>query len=157
MLRYEILILASPDITSDETTGLEGEVTKLIRKNKGELISFERWGKLSLAYPIQKNDYGVYFLGRFDIEEGQSNTFFDECRMLFTVKLPNVVMRYLPTRLDINDTLEYQRPDSLEDTPTRDVDTFLRENKMVGLISSASSSDDSDEDNSENDDKDEDQ
>lgn len=149
MLRYEVLILTSPDITSDETSRLEDEVSKLIRKNKGELISFERWGKLSLAYPIKNNDYGVYFLGRFDVENEQCRELLKEFRMLFSVKLPDVVMRFLPTRLDIDASLDYQRPDSLEDTPTRDVDTFLRENKMEGLLSSVTSGEDEDNDNDE--------
>lgn len=142
MLRYEALILASPDITSDETTTLEAEFAKLVQKNKGELISFERWGKLALAYPIQNNDYGVYFLGRFDVDREKCRTLLDEFHMLFTVKLPHIVLRYLPTRLDMNAPLEYCRPDSLEDTPTRDVDTFLRENKMEGLLSTVSSDED---------------
>jgi ribosomal protein S6 len=149
MLRYEVLILTSPDITSDETSKLEGEVSKLIRKNKGELISFERWGKLLLAYPIKNNDYGVYFLGRFDVEDKQCRELIEEFRALFTVKLPDVVMRFLPTRLDRDVSLDYQRPDSLEDTPSRDVDTFLRENKMEGLLSSVTSGEDIDEDNDE--------
>ena len=145
MLRYETLILASPDITSDETTQLEEEFGKLVRKNKGDLLSFERWGKLLLAYPIRKNDYGVYFLARFDIENGQATSLLDEFHMLCKVKLHNIVMRHLSTELDMNAPLEYIRPDSLEDTPTRDVDAFLRENKMEGLLSSVSS-DDEDED-----------
>src|SRR5690606_31050379 len=97
------------------------------------------------------NDYGVYFLGRFDVEDAQCRTLLDEFRMLFTVKLPNVVMRYLPTRLDMDAPLEYHRPDSLEDTPTRDVDTFLRENKMEGLLSSVNGGDDEDMDDEDND------
>jgi len=150
MLRYEVLILTSPDITSDETSQLEEEVNKLIRKNKGVFISFERWGKLFLAYPIQNNEYGIYFLGRFDVEDTQCRILLDEFRMLFTVKLPTIVMRYLPTRLDMEASLEYHRPDSLEDTPTHDVDTFLRENKMEGLLSSVNGSDDDEENDSNN-------
>ena len=147
MLRYEVLILTSPDITSDENSKLEGEISKLVRKNKGELISFERWGKLLLAYPIKHNNYGIYFLTRFDVENEQCRELLEEFRMLFNLKLPDVVMRFLPTHLDMDASLDYQRPDSLEDTPTRDVDTFLRENKMEGLLSSVNSGEDIDEDN----------
>jgi ribosomal protein S6 len=149
MVRYEVLILASPDITSDETAGLESEFGKVVRKNKGELISFERWGKLLLAYPVNNNDYGVYFLGRFDVSSQDGKALLEELRMLFTVKLLNVVMRYLTTHLDSSASLEYSRPDSLEDTPTRDVDTFLRENKMEGLMGSSNDDEDDMADDSE--------
>ncbi len=150
MLRYETLIMASPEITSDETLALEEVFAKLVKKNKGELISFDRWGKLSLAYPIQNNNYGVYFLGRFDVEDGQCRKLLDEFTMFFTIKLSNIVMRYLTTKLNMEASLEYQRPESLEDTPTRDVDTFLRKNKMEGLISSVSSAVQKDNDSKEN-------
>ncbi len=134
MLRYEILMLAVPEITQDEAKQLEDRLEKLIEQYKGAVISFERWGKYRLAYPVKKNDYGIYFLLRFEIST-DPNPLLNELKTIFAVKLNDIVMRYVTTKLDPEASLAYQRPQSLEDTPARDVDTFLRENKMDGLLS----------------------
>ena len=66
----------------------------------------------------------------------------DEVKSLFAVKFFEVVMRAMITRLDPKQSLEYHKPDSLEDTPsTRDVNTFLKENKMEGLMSAEADED----------------
>jgi len=134
MVRYETLVLTVPEITGDETKQVEKELTQLVEKNKGSFISFDRWGKYRLAYPVKKNEYGVYFLARF--ETATSSDLPKEVANLCKVKLNNIVMRDMTSRLADDASLAYQRPPSLEDTPTtRDVRTFLRENKMEGLLS----------------------
>jgi len=133
MVRYETLVLTVPEITGDEVKHIEKEFVGLIEKNKGALISFDRWGKYRLAYPVKKNEYGVYFLVRFETEEASALP--KEVADLCKVKLNSIVMRDMTSRLADNASLVYQRPPSLEDAPTRDVRTFLRENKMEGLLS----------------------
>lgn len=141
MLRYETLILAVPEITANEATSLESHVDGLIKKSQGSLVSFERWGKYRLAYPIWGNDYGVYFLVRFESNKGQNEALVKEIDSLFKVKYTQVVMRHMTTKLDRAQSLAYYKPESLEDTPSQDVDTFLRENKMKGLLNNSSSYD----------------
>jgi small subunit ribosomal protein S6 len=138
MRRYEALLLTVPEITGDEAKSVENEISRLAKGAKGTIISFERWGKYKLAYPVKKNDYGIYFLVRFEIPTG--STVIDEIKSLFAVKLHEVVMRSCFSRLDQDKLLEYQRPKSLEEAPTsHDVDAFLKENKMEGLLSSVES------------------
>lgn len=132
--RYETLILTVPEVTKDETKNLEREMDKLIQSAKGNIISFEQWGKFRLAYPVNKNDYGVYFFTRFEMPENSSIV--EDIRMYFVVKLNDLVMRSMTSALDPKGSLEYLRPKSLEEAPSRDVDTFLKENKMEGLLSS---------------------
>lgn len=135
--RYEVLILTVPEITQDETKQLESELDRLIAKVKGSILSFERWGKFKLTYPIRRNAYGVYFLARF---EGDPSIL-KEIHNLFTIKFHTIVMRYLISQLT-GESLEYQRPKSLEESPTsRDMDAFLKENKMEGLLSSVDEKD----------------
>ncbi len=135
MLRYESLILTVPEITQDETKSLERELDRMAQAAKGSTISFERWGKYKLAYPIRKNDYGVYFLARFETPSGTS--LLEDIKKFFTIKLNDVVMRDMVSRLDLDESLAYQRSKSLEESPaTRDVSSFLKENKMEGLLSS---------------------
>jgi small subunit ribosomal protein S6 len=130
--RYEALMLTVPEITQDEAKQLEKELDKMITSHKGSIISFERWGKYKLTYPIQRNHYGVYFLIRFESPEPITT----QLNELFRIKLNNFVMRHVISALK-GDSLEYQRPKSLEEVPaSRDMDTFLKENKMEGLLSS---------------------
>jgi small subunit ribosomal protein S6 len=129
MFRYEILILTIPEITKDEASTLEFQVDKLINSFKGSIISFERWGKYRLAYPVRKNDYGVYFLVRFEAED--KHAIVKDLNTLFSVKFSDIVMRSLVSRLDANQSLEYQKPPSLEDTPKRHISSFLEEKGLL--------------------------
>lgn len=119
MIRYETLLLTVPEITLDEASAIEAQVQKIVREHKGVMISFERWGKMLLAYPVQDKDYGVYFLVRFEVALENALALLEAVKMLLAVKLNETVMRYLVNRLDEKSSLEYQRPESLEDAPSR--------------------------------------
>lgn len=134
MLRYELLVLAIPEITQDETKNLETRVEKIIKDAQGSVLSFDRWGKYRLAFPVKKHDYGIYFLVRFEMEN--TEPLLGEIRSLFAIGVNDLVMRHIVTRLDTKKPLTYDRPRSVEDTPTEDIDTFLRKNKMGSLIGS---------------------
>lgn len=135
MVRYEALMLAVPEITQDEAKNIESSINTVISEAGGSLISFDRWGKYRLAYPVQKNEYGVYFLARFDTKDAQKMV--KGLNSLFTIRLNTIVMRNVLTALDPKASLLYQRPQSLEETPARDVASFIRENKMDGIMSAA--------------------
>lgn len=128
MMRYELLMLSVPEITLDEAKTLEAQIERTIREAKGVILSFDRWGKYRLAYPVKKNDYGVYFLVRFEIED--ANELLQEFKSVFTVKLNDMIMRNMITKLDPKESLEYQKPQSLEEAPARDVNSFIRENNL---------------------------
>jgi small subunit ribosomal protein S6 len=134
MHRYELLLLTIPEITEDEAKTLESQLNQLSKDVEGTIISFERWGKYKLAYPIRKNDYGVYFLVRFEVDNPQP--LLGNIQSLMSIKLSNIVMRNMVTALSLKETLAYQRSPSLEETPLGDVDSFLKEHKMEGLLSS---------------------
>jgi len=137
MIRYETLVLASPEITADETTQLETSVERILNDYKASLISFERWGKYRLAYPVAGNDYGVYFLARFEVAD-HVQELLHEIQTLMKVKLNEIVMRYVTCRLDSRAPLAYNRPESLEEIPTRDVESFIKETKATGLLNKRS-------------------
>lgn len=133
--RYEVLILTVPEITADESKNIETQFDRVIKEAKGTVISFEKWGKYKLAYPIRRNDYGIYFLARFEVEHAQV----ESVKSLLALKFYELIMRHMILQLDPKQSLEYQKPPSLEDAPSRDVNTFLKENRMEGLMSSESS------------------
>lgn len=135
MTRYESLILAVPTITQDEAKNIESQVEKVIKENKGTMISFEKWGKYRLAYPVKKNEYGIYFLARFEIDN--KTAVLDGLKTLMTVKLNDIVMRDMITALAPKQSLAYQRPTSLEETPTREVGgSFISERREAPVESS---------------------
>ena len=147
MVRYEALMLTVPEITADESKAIEQQFGKLVAKNKGSVLSFERWGKYRLSYPVKKNDYGVYFLARFEAPE--SNPLISEVKNFLAVALHEVVMRNEIVKLDLNKSLEYQRPPSLEDTPAREVGSFLKEGRVEALLASDARHADDDSDQAE--------
>lgn len=133
MLRYETLVLAIPEATDAECSALESQFNKIVEHNKGKLTSFDRWGKYRLAYAVNRQRYGIYFLARFDAPEAGKHNMLDEINKLLTIKLENLIMRSLTSVLDPKTPVDYRRPAPLDERP-RNVDEFLKENKMDGLL-----------------------
>jgi small subunit ribosomal protein S6 len=129
-VRYEVLLLAVPEITADESSQLESQLREVIRENKGSCLSFERWGKFKLAYPVKKNEYGVYFLVRLEAENERIQGLLSQVEALLRLKYNEIVMRYLINKLDSKMSLAYQRPESLEDVPGKVADSLLREHRV---------------------------
>lgn len=128
MRQYEALLLTVPEITGDEIKNLETQVDKAVKAGTGSTISFERWGKYRLAYEINKSDYGVFFLARFELPTGTKTL--EDMKHLFKVKLNNVIMRDMISVLDPKAPLTYQRPRSLEEAPAREAEGFAKDSKV---------------------------
>jgi len=133
MLRYEMLFLTVPEITGDEIDAIKSYFQKAVRAAQGDMLSFERWGKYRLAYPVKKNDYGVYFLTRFEVALENRDALLKDIRGSYIFKFNHLIMKNMICRLDSDASLEYKRPESLEDTP-HDIDSFLKKNDMEGLL-----------------------
>jgi small subunit ribosomal protein S6 len=133
MLRYEMLFLTVPEITTDEIESIKSYFSKAVRAASGDMLSFERWGKYRLAYPVNKNDYGVYFLTRFEVAKENRDALLKDIRGSYIFKFNHLIVKNMICRLDENASLEYKRPESLEDTP-HDIDSFLKKNDMEGLL-----------------------
>lgn len=120
MTRYEVLFLTIPEITADESAAIESQCEKVLKDASATLISYERWGKYLLAYPIKNYDYGVYFLVRFEVADAHKDALLQALRAFFAVKYSELVMRHVVTALDANASLSYQRAESLEEAPSRE-------------------------------------
>jgi len=64
---YELLYIVHPDLEG-QTEKVTEKVTGFVTKAEGKVTSQEDWGKRKLAYPIAKNDFGVYVLVNFTID-----------------------------------------------------------------------------------------
>ncbi len=91
-------------------------------------------GQIPLILSNKKNDYGVYYLARFNVPTDKKSDLLKDLKALFELKLNELIMRNVFTRLDADAPHDYKRPQSLDETP-KDVDQFIKENKMSGISS----------------------
>ena len=68
---YEHTIIARQDTSPSEIKQLTEKYSKIVEKNKGEIVKTENWGLLNLSYLIKKNKKGSYI--HFKIK-GSGNT-----------------------------------------------------------------------------------
>ena len=57
---YEHTIIARQDASPGELKQLTEKYSKIVEKNKGEVVKTENWGLLNLSYLIKKNRKGSY-------------------------------------------------------------------------------------------------
>ena len=57
---YEHTIIARQDTSPAELKQLTEKYSKIVEKNKGEIVRTENWGLLNLSYLIKKNRKGSY-------------------------------------------------------------------------------------------------
>ena len=57
---YEHTIVARQDTSNAQIKQLTEKYSKIVEKNKGEIVQTEEWGLLNLAYIIKKNRKGSF-------------------------------------------------------------------------------------------------
>ena len=60
MNQYELIYVTRPTLNAEELANLSTKVSGLIEKAKGQVLATEEWGRRRLAYPILKNEHGLY-------------------------------------------------------------------------------------------------
>lgn len=63
--KYELMVLATPDLGDKDLEELLERVRSLIKAKDGKIIFEEVWGKRRLMYRIKKQDQGIYFVLNF--------------------------------------------------------------------------------------------
>lgn len=134
MINYETLMLARTEITDDEVRALEGQLDKISASCKGKLTVFDKWGKYKLAYPVKKNVYGIYMLARYQVPSNMVESFFKEIDTLFRLKYNELVMRHVNVRLADDVSSIYKYPEAVAAHGRSNLNSFLKEHKMEGLI-----------------------
>ncbi len=69
MRYYELLYIVNPNLENDRVKNIIDEIGKEVNKYKVSIINHNLWGKKRLAYPINKNKYGIYLLLQFSAEQ----------------------------------------------------------------------------------------
>ena len=93
---YEHTIIARQDTSPSELKQLTEKYSKIVEKNKGEVVKTENWGLLNLAYLIKKNKKGSYIHFKIKakgsvVEELEKNEAIDKKLLRYlTVKVKNL-------------------------------------------------------------------
>lgn len=59
---YEVVFITSAELGEDQYNAVLGKVTDTIAKYEGAVLVQESWGRRKFAYPIRKQNYGMYTL-----------------------------------------------------------------------------------------------
>lgn len=62
MNNYELTVIIHPDLDEEATNQALAKIKDWITKSGGKIEKIDNWGKRHLAYEIQKQNEGVYFL-----------------------------------------------------------------------------------------------
>ena len=93
MQRYELAVVYDPGLEVDLSKA-EDRVKKIIADNGGKIVSDDNWGKRKLAYPINKNEHGVYVFYIVELVPTSLG------KIESTLNITNEVIRYLIVRQD---------------------------------------------------------
>lgn len=127
--RYEILMLVPTETTNDDIATIERHIEDFSAKAEGAVISFDRWGKYQLCYPVKKQSYGVYLLSRFELPHDKASSALKDLDTLFKIRLNDLVLRHVVAKLDDQASLEYHKPESLD--VTRAAGSELKEEAKI--------------------------
>ena len=62
MKRYEVIVIVKSDLTEEDIIALLDRCQAIITDRKGVIAKVDKWGKRRLAYEINKQKDGFYFL-----------------------------------------------------------------------------------------------
>ena len=94
MAFYESVIITRPELTESQVENLTNELISIITTENGKVHSTENWGLRSLAYKINKNKKGHYFLINIDCDP---STIFEYERQM---RINEDIIRFLTIKID---------------------------------------------------------
>lgn len=62
MRTYELAIIIGPNVDEEGANQVVENLTQFIQAANGEVTSVDKWGRKTLAYPINKHREGTYML-----------------------------------------------------------------------------------------------
>ena len=94
MMYYETMYIVHPALEAGRLKDLILSVEKSMHNAGGETCAINAWGKKKLAYPINKEKYGMYILFQFK-SDGSSNKEFN-----LGLEHNSNVLAYLTTKIE---------------------------------------------------------
>jgi small subunit ribosomal protein S6 len=112
MAFYESVVITRPELTESQVENLTNELIDIITSENGKVQSKEKWGLRNLAYKINKNKKGNYFLINIDCDpsaifeyERQMRINEDIIRFL-TIKIDHISEKPSILSLNTHDSIE---------------------------------------------------
>jgi len=94
MPKYEMVFIVQPAMEEEPLNALVNKLTKTISDLQGQVTQADAWGRRRLAYPINKQKEGFYFLMQMEMPSSAIRS------LERSIKLMEDVMRYLIVRKD---------------------------------------------------------
>lgn len=114
MRSYETALIYRTSLSEgDLDKGLQ-KLAGIISENAGTLLSTRKWGRRQFAYPIQKQEEGIYIFLRWQGGEGVS------AALDKYLKLDETCLRFLTLRVDGKSPVEYELQEKDEVPLTRE-------------------------------------
>ena len=90
MNKYEIAVVLSANLEDEERASIIEKIKELVARFEGTVTGVDEWGKMRLAYEIQKQKEAFYYFVNFETE----NT---DCpnEMEAQLRIMDHVLRYL--------------------------------------------------------------
>ena len=99
MAHYESMYIVHPALETGRLKDLILSVESILKELGGTTLTIEAWGKKKLAYPINKEKYGMYVLFQFEAD-GSKNKEFNT-----TLDHNTNILAYLTTKIEKNQLL----------------------------------------------------
>jgi small subunit ribosomal protein S6 len=95
MQKYEIMAIIANDLKEkDAEKYATEEICALVKNSEGTMTFEDFWGERGFAYKINKEKWGFYFVGQFEIEPAKIETLKREWN------LSKKIVRFLITKVD---------------------------------------------------------
>lgn len=93
--RYESVFIVTPVLTEKQLSNTVKKIKSFLEKNGAKILYEENWGLKKLAYPIQKNTNGFYYLLEF---ESQNSNIVSKLEKIY--RLDERIIRYITVKMD---------------------------------------------------------
>ncbi len=90
---YEIAVILHADLEIDPAKGM-AKIEKIFKDNGGKIKNTDNWGKRKLAYPIRKQEHGLYVFYQVDLPAENVK------KVESTLNITDEAIRFLITRPD---------------------------------------------------------
>jgi len=89
MHTYELMVIIHPDLDDEAVNQAMDKIKNWIETSKGKITEIQEWGKRRLAYPIQKQYEGLYYLLNLELEPANN------AELERNIRILEPVMRYM--------------------------------------------------------------
>jgi small subunit ribosomal protein S6 len=89
MRTYELVIIVHPDLDDEAVNQAVDKIKNWIEAGKGKIAEVQEWGKRRLAYPIQKQYEGLYYLLKLELDPANN------AELERNIRILEPVMRYM--------------------------------------------------------------